>query len=256
MVNWDLAVIDEAHRLRNVYKKSNKIAKILKETLSNIDKVLLTATPLQNSLLELFGLVSFVDERVFGDLDSFRIKFGRLNNAKTFNELQQRIKPVCKRTLRKEVKAYVPYTKRIPMVETFTPSDDEQTLYHLVSEYLQRPYLNALPGGQRQLVSMVMWKLLASSSFAIAGALNTIINRLEQELQDEVLYDELNNDYESFSETADEWAVKEQDTDSTEISQSIRDEIEELKTFKKLAENIPDNSKGKALLKLYAGDCS
>ena len=39
MVSWDLAVIDEAHRLRNVYKKSNKIAKAIKEALSAVDKI-------------------------------------------------------------------------------------------------------------------------------------------------------------------------------------------------------------------------
>jgi SNF2 family DNA or RNA helicase len=61
---WDMAVIDEAHRLRNVYKTSNVIANTLKLALIKTPKLLLTATPLQNSLLELFGLVSFIDEHV------------------------------------------------------------------------------------------------------------------------------------------------------------------------------------------------
>jgi hypothetical protein len=61
LVPWDLAVMDEAHRLRNVYKPSNVIGKALKEALAHAPKVLLTATPLQNSLLELYGLVSFID---------------------------------------------------------------------------------------------------------------------------------------------------------------------------------------------------
>jgi SNF2 family DNA or RNA helicase len=64
-IKWDLVVIDEAHRLRNVYKSSNKIARTLKETLHNCPKILLTATPLQNSLLELYGLVSFIDDYAF-----------------------------------------------------------------------------------------------------------------------------------------------------------------------------------------------
>jgi adenine-specific DNA-methyltransferase len=68
---WDLVVIDEAHRLRNVYKPSNVIANTLKGALAERNKLLLTATPLQNSLLELFGLVSFIDEHTFGDLKSF-----------------------------------------------------------------------------------------------------------------------------------------------------------------------------------------
>ena len=56
-VDWDLVVIDEAHRLRNVYKSGNKIARSIKATVQTRPKVLLTATPLQNSLLELYGLV-------------------------------------------------------------------------------------------------------------------------------------------------------------------------------------------------------
>src|SRR5208283_4252771 len=65
-VPWDLAVIDEAHRLRNVFKKSSKIARTIAESLGGTPKLLLTATPLQNSLMELYGLVSVVDDHVFG----------------------------------------------------------------------------------------------------------------------------------------------------------------------------------------------
>ena len=252
---WDLAVIDEAHRLRNVYKKGNKIAAAIRDALGRTFKVMLTATPLQNSLLELYGMVSIIDEKVFGDLDSFRIKYGRLNDNMSFSELKQRIQPICKRTLRKDVEAYVPYTKRIAMVEEFTPSSDEQRLYLLVSDYLQRPLLNALPSGQRQLISMVMWKLLASSSFAIAGALNSIIARLEDDLRSDDaeagVFQDLNVDYESLDETAEEWSDEEGSAATLENPnhQSIIDEINELKSFKELAENIRNNSKGEALLK-------
>ena len=69
---WDLIVIDEAHRLRNVYKSSSKIALAIKQAVAPFPKVLLTATPLQNSLLELYGLVSIIDEFAFGDLKSYR----------------------------------------------------------------------------------------------------------------------------------------------------------------------------------------
>ena len=51
----DLVVIDEAHRLRNVYRSGDKIAKAIKEVLAERQKVLLPATPLQNSLMELYG---------------------------------------------------------------------------------------------------------------------------------------------------------------------------------------------------------
>jgi ERCC4-related helicase len=245
---WDLAVIDEAHRLRNVYKKGNKIAKAIAEALGNTYKVMLTATPLQNSLLELYGMVSIIDEKIFGDLDSFRIKYGRINDATSFNELRQRIKPVCKRTLRNDVEAYIKYTKRIPMVEEFTPSPNEQLLYEMVSNYLRRPNLNALPDGQRQLISMVMWKLLASSSFAIAGALGTIRKRLLEGLTDQSLTQVFEREYEAFVETKEEWDDEDQYSTPLVDRKSILDEIEELGAYIKLAESIDDNAKGKKLL--------
>src|ERR1019366_827894 len=92
-VNWNLAVIDEAHRLRNVYKPSNKIGKAIKSALAPFDKLLLTATPLQNSLLELFGLVSIIDEHIFGDIKSFRTQFAKVETEAEFQALRERLKP-------------------------------------------------------------------------------------------------------------------------------------------------------------------
>jgi SNF2 family DNA or RNA helicase len=86
---WDLVVIDEAHRLRNVYKASNKIATAIKQAVAPFPKVLLTATPLQNSPLELYGLVSIIDDYAFGDLKTYRSRFTRLGNTSDFNILEQ-----------------------------------------------------------------------------------------------------------------------------------------------------------------------
>jgi adenine-specific DNA-methyltransferase len=55
--------MDEAHRLRNVCKPANVIANTLKQALAHAPKLLLTATPLQNSLLELFGFLDFWQTR-------------------------------------------------------------------------------------------------------------------------------------------------------------------------------------------------
>lgn len=206
---WDLVVIDEAHRLRNVYKPSNVIANTLKQALKDRHKLLLTATPLQNSLLELFGLVGFIDELVFGDLKSFREQYSNLNQEQVFLTLKERLKPVCHRTLRRQVTSYIPFTKRHPLVEEFTPEEGEDRLYHLVSDYLQRDNLQALPASQRSLMTLVLRKLLASSTFAIAGALTSISNRLKAKLRKQALArsleDELDEDYEALDETAEEW---------------------------------------------------
>jgi ERCC4-related helicase len=254
-INWDLVVLDEAHRLRNVYKTSNVIAKTIKDALAHVhSKVLLTATPLQNSLLELYGLVSIIDDRVFGDLDSFRAQFTQQNREQAFTALRSRIAPICKRTLRRQVQQYVPYTARRAIVEEFTPSIEERELSALVADYLRRPNLKALPDGQRQLISLVLWKLLASSTHAIAGALETMAKRLQGVLDDTTnipdLAEALDEDYESLDETADEWNDQEPRNEPSARNErdAVAQEIEELRHFKSLATNIRDNAKGKALL--------
>jgi len=257
-IEWDLVVLDEAHRLRNVYKTSNVIAKTLKEAMAHVhSKVLLTATPLQNSLVELYGLVSIIDDRVFGDLDSFRAQFTSNGRDQAFGALRERLATVCKRTLRKQVQPYVSYTARKAIVQEFTPSSEEQELSRLVAEYLRRPNLQALPQSQRQLISLVLWKLLASSTHAIAGALETMAKRLQGVLDESPvvdLTDELDEDYESLDETAEEFVDGEDDPaqeaagPSKEERTAISNEIDELRHFKTLATSIRDNSKGKALL--------
>ena len=254
-VEWDLVVLDEAHRLRNVYKTSNVIAKMLKEALAHVhSKVLLTATPLQNSLLELYGLVSMIDDRVFGDIDSFRSQFTTQPREQAFAALRSRLATVCKRTLRRQVQQYVLYTARRAMVEEFTPSTEEREFSNLVADYLRRPNLKALPEGQRQLISLVLWKLLASSTHAIAGALETMAKRLEGELDSSPdvpdLAEVLDEDYESLGETADEWDGSAATTDASSAAQrdAVVQEIAELRHFKTLATNIRENAKGTALL--------
>ena len=143
-VQWDLVVIDEAHRMRNVYKKSNKIARAIREAVQTRPKVLLTATPLQNSLMELYGLVSVVDPQLFGSEDTFRSQFATKVGSTTttqFETLKARIRPVCQRTLRRQVTEYVRYTQRTSHTEDFTPTDQETQLYEGVSRYLQKPEL-------------------------------------------------------------------------------------------------------------------
>lgn len=254
-IRWDLVVIDEAHRLRNVYKSSNKIARTLKETLLNSPKILLTATPLQNSLLELYGLVSFVDDYAFGDIKSFRTQYTRLASDDTYTELKKRLAPVCKRTLRRQVLEYIRYTNRIPITQEFIPTKDEEVLYELVSKYLYREKLQALPPSQRTLMTLVMRKLLASSTFAIAGALDSLIRKLNARLKDnekalKEAEEELQEDFESLDELQDEWDDSDDNGEllTEEEIQFIESEIKDLEAFRDLAVSISENAKGQSLL--------
>lgn len=257
---WDLVVIDEAHRLRNVYKPSNKIANAIKLAISSFQKVLLTATPLQNSLLELFGLVSLVDDYTFGDLKSFKTQFSRLTGEADFTDLQERLRPICKRTLRKQVLEYIKYTNRHALVQEFIPSDDEQKLYDLVSEYLQRENLYALPSSQRQLMTLILRKLLASSTYAISDTLAGLAQKLEDASQKaektETIPDSLADNFEEIDELQDEWDEDEEESNaklsdrilSQEQLKELREEIATLRDFHELAKSIVKNSKGEVLL--------
>lgn len=269
-VPWDLVVIDEAHRLRNVYKKSNIIARALRDAVGTSPKVLLTATPLQNSLMELYGLISFVDPHIFGSEDSFREQFakrgGDLNEAE-FADLKSRIRPVCQRTLRRQVTEYIRYTNRVPITQDFTPTDDEVRLYDAVSAYLQRPESFALPKSQRSLMTLVLRKILASSSFAIAATLEAMAKRLDvaqsaliPETQQAVA-EAVVDDYDSADEVTEEWTEPEDGSEQSsqeqvateervkaQVLQAIQAEAKELKNYQSLAQSITVNAKGEALL--------
>lgn len=214
-IPWDLVVIDEAHRLRNVYKASSKIANAIKQAIAPFPKVLLTATPLQNSLLELYGLVSIVDDYAFGDLKTYRSRFTRLTNEIDFSELKERLKPFCKRTLRKQVLEYVKYTNRHALVQEFVPTSEEQQLYDLMTGYLQQPTLYALPASQRQLMTLILRKLLASSTYAISDTLDGLARKLATAVaQAEAVNTPLENlpdNWEAFDELTDEWDDEEED---------------------------------------------
>jgi adenine-specific DNA-methyltransferase len=252
-LNWDLVVIDEAHRLRNVYRTSSRIARAIARSVRTSPKLLLTATPLQNSLMELFGLVSIVDEHTFGDEESFREQFTRLGSAQTESTrnaaLKDRMRPVLTRTLRKQVLEYIRFTQRVPLTQDFLPTPSEVELYDSVSAYLQRDVLLALPASQRGLITLILRKLLASSSFAIAGTLRRLTQRLERMERSTALVDD--EDFEGVGELEDEWddsVTEAKPATKAPDAQQLRAEIEELRRYAELGESIHQNSKGDALL--------
>jgi adenine-specific DNA-methyltransferase len=257
-VPWDVVVIDEAHRLRNVHRSRTRLennpdarktmAHRITDAVGAAPKLLLTATPLQNSLLELFSLVSVIDPHVFGDSASFREQFVNCADESTRNlRLKQRLAPVCTRALRKQVGEYVPFTNRVPITQEFLPSDAEQALYDAITAYLHRDVLYALPASQRQLITMVLRKLLASSSFAIARTLRRLADRLEHLKEALDLLDD--EDLEGIDELADEYGEDAEDEVRRNIDpQELKAELEELRRYAEMAVGIDRNAKGEKLL--------
>lgn len=250
-VPWDLVVFDEAHRLRNVYRKSgNKIAKNLRVTLQNRFKLLLSATPMQNSLMELYGLVSVIDQHFFGSDDAFRAQYASQQTDQTrLLELRKRMQRISKRTLRRQVQeaGLINFTNRYSITEDFRLTPEENALYQGVSDYLRDGCVHAISPNARHLVILVLRKILASSSFAIGATLYKMVERLEKTKLAGIGALE---DY----ETADAMGEAGEEDSAPELSReelhSLNEEIQQLNSFIAMAGSIQDNAKGLALVKV------
>jgi len=260
-VSWDLAVIDEAHKLRNAYRQSNKIGQNISWALEDRRKALLTATPLQNSLLELYGLSTIIDNLVFGDLPSFRTQY--VNVGGDLKGLQSRLQSFCTRTLRRQVLEYIQYTERRLITRPFRPTDQEHTLYEAISDFLQRDDTYALPREQRHLTALIVRKLLASSPRAVAGTLEVMKNRLlvlkKKTFEDSNIADQIVSEEEMEEEILDEILQEEEASNGGETPQAqslpiidqekLDAEIEDLNHFITWSRSIGIDTKTRALLK-------
>lgn len=264
-VPWSLVVFDEAHKLRNVYKAAETSrAAVLRDALAGRQKLLLTATPLQNNLMELYGLVTIIDDTYFGSEQAFRAEFGGSADKVSQALLARRLEPICKRTLRRQVQkaGLINYTNRLPKTFDFTPDKLESDLYEHMSEYLQRPDTLAVGQNGRHLVTLVLRKILGSSSFAVAATLDKMVTRLERKL---AINEQALDDIDGVEETAEEWredgdareaeALEDETDDAIEDidPEHLKAEIAELSRYRDLAASIQTNAKGNALLKGLSG---
>jgi len=288
---WGVVIIDEAHRFRRVYKgrDASKMAYEIREAIKDKPKVLLTATPLQNNIEELYGIVSFIDDKLLGTPYSFKTRFAdpirqnpeiakaRLEELRDLIRGEEKNDPlsisgVITRTLRKQVVEYVPFRNRVSKIFDFTPTDEEVELYEKVSAYLQRPEVAAIITTQRNLMVLVYRKLLASSSFAISATLKKLIENLKQELE---LRQQEKNKQEAVNPENVEDEGLEEESEEAELEgieqkvkkvkqrvgqkfsdKDIQKEVKELEEYYALATKIKKNTKGEeligALKKLFA----
>lgn len=244
---WNLVVFDEAHKLRNVYKSGSKQTQTLLNAFAGSQKLLLSATPLQNSLMEFYGLSLFLDEHLFGSKKEFQKCF--INRGDT-DELRTRLSPYVKRTLRKDVLEYIRYTRRHTITQNYRLNDDEYALYMAVSDFLAKGESYALPKRQRHLTGLVLRKLLASSTPALSGTLGVIRQRLDTmqktaQRPSESLFAALDEDLEGWEAFDDE----ENDSDAEPIDfKLLAAEIAEMDGFIKHARALTHDSKAQALL--------
>lgn len=246
-IKWDLVIIDEAHNLRNVFHGAKRADRLYK-CASGIPKVLLTATPLQNSLTDLHGLVAYIDPKIFGSEKVFTRRF---IEGQDYTELKAELAPVLYRTLRKDVTKYMNFRKRICKTIDFHLTAEESELYGLVNAFLKRETLYSIPVNNPGLIILVIRKLLASSSYALIDTFEVLKNRLEKLYQGtksanakegfdlfwDFIEDEIDeNDFEEID-----------DAELVEKKQQIQDELDAVNEIIRVASAITSNAKIAAL---------
>lgn len=250
-VKWDLVIFDEAHKLRNVHKAGSKQAERILQLTKGIPKLMLTATPVQNSLWDLYGLVQFIDPEIFLNK---RVFSRRYIHDEEYDALKFQLGPIVQRTLRSEVADYLQFSSRIGITVDFQLSPQEAALYVAVNNYLKKKILYAVPTSNRNLVIIAIRKLLASSSQAVTETFKVLRKRLlvlrqtqRVESVDESLdafFDMFDDDYEEEDE-----ALQEELFDREKVNEFIQNEIDEVDEIISLAGNIQQNAKLIALKK-------
>jgi helicase len=246
-LKWDFIIIDEAHNLRNVFH-GTKRAKRLYELSKGIPKILLTATPLQNSLSDLHGLISFIDPRIFGSEKVFNKRF---IEGQDYPELKRELIPVLYRTLRRDVGKYMDFKKRECRTIDFALSPDEVELYMRVNNFLKKDVLYSIPNANKGLIVLVIRKLLASSSYALIETFEVLKNRL-QKLYEGTKSANAQDGFALFwdfiEDEIDESAFEEIDDEDTLFQkQQIQAEMDEVDAIIETASRIQSNAKIKAL---------
>lgn len=250
-VPWSFCVFDEAYRLRNVYKNGSKMASNLYELTKGIPKLMLTATPMQNSLFDLYGLIQFIDKRIFYSKAVFSDRY--IKNEQ-YEDLRHQVNTVLQRTLRKEVSDYIQFPERKEVTVDFELSLPEVELYMKINNYLKKEILFALPNSHRSLITSVIRKLLASSSMAVAETFRTLKNRLvilKETTREESVEESLDFFFGFFD---DDEVEDEQENDNVDqlytrekVNEFIQHEIDEIDDIINTAEKIKKNAKMTAL---------
>jgi ERCC4-related helicase len=249
LVPWDFCVFDEAHRIRNVHKNGMKMASAIYQLTKDIPKIMLTATPMQNTLLDLYGLVQFIDDKVFYDKAVFNERYVK---EEMYDELKQQLGSVVQRTLRSEVTDYLLFPERKEITVDFSLSAPEIELYVMINNYLKKEVLYALPNSRRTLITSVIRKLLASSSVAVAETFEALKKRLiilKESSREESVSESLDYFFAFLDDEFDEEEESEREELYTRemVNEFIQHEIDEVNSIIKKANNISHNAKTTAL---------
>lgn len=184
-INWDIIVFEEANALSSVYQDENsfmggsgsKQAKLLKKFSKNTFKILLTGTPIEKNIMDLYGLIYFIDEELLPDPDTYMKRY--LRKPENYAELAGKVSKYCFRTLRSQAKQYAKIPERLHITLEYEAREKEKELYNLLFNYIEKPNKIAFPQMEQYDLALMLLGLLSSSTAAIRMSLKNIIKRLD-----------------------------------------------------------------------------
>lgn len=177
VVNWDLTVFEEANALSPVYQEDNKQAKALKRIAGDSFKLLLTGTPIEKNIMDLYGLIWFIDKTLLPGEKEFLARY--LRRPENYPELSEQVSRYCFRTLRSQAKNYAKVTERVLLTVEYTPGKAERQLYDLLYAYINQPEKRAFPEMNQYDLALRLLGLLGSSMAAIFQTIKGIVKRLQ-----------------------------------------------------------------------------
>ena len=274
---FDLCLIDEAHEVfagihrrfdrDGIYDEHSRHARTahrVRQIIAASPVLLLTATPIQNSLNELWGLVQYVDPTgtLLGDKPVFEDVFcgddGRSAAREQTEELKRRLDAVVKRTLRRQAQEFLdkPFVGRRAQLFEYRMSPAERALYDDVTEYLLAPRLYAFHGSARQLLLLGFHRRMASSTAALAESLERVARRLRALLGGDDA-DASADAAASFAEDLEEddqsngMATRPQESPAGADPEAsgVREELARVEDFVQRARALPQDSKAGSLVK-------
>jgi SNF2 family DNA or RNA helicase len=157
-VQWEVLVVDEAHRLKNYNSKLS--VGLRNEKFTFRYRILLTGTPIQNDVQEFWALLNFIDPESFNSLDDFMSKYGEMKSKERVDELHDEIRPYILRRLKEDVEKSVP-PKEETLIEvelTVAQKQYYRALYEKNVKFLHKNNKKALDGPSLSNLAMQLRK--------------------------------------------------------------------------------------------------
>lgn len=170
-IEFDMVIVDEAHRLKNRDTLNWKFVNSLKKKYC----LLLTATPIQNNLEELYNLISILYPDLYYNLEDFKNRYHAGKHlVKNSGELKEDLDKVMIRNSHKDTGIEFPKRNIHQVIVELTP--EEKELYDKVTDYVKKEYQRRKAGKISILNLITYQREICSSSFALLKTLSNTRN--------------------------------------------------------------------------------